>query len=156
MHPSYKHYTVFGNSKYIVNKSYKLLIYCYILANNGSSSLSTNPNPNMAGSGIASNRSSSVQYSMFYWLFIKVFDYIRWYRVSHGKMTNVRSPMAMDFVDLFNSFRTSECSSDSTIFAPNALNLPWDKVEKVLEDSLDWIPSPSAKIQIIGGKVYLR
>ena len=71
-------------------------------------------------------------------------------------MTNVRSPMAMDFVDLFNSFRTSECSSDSTIFAPNALNLPWDKVEKVLEDSLDWIPSPSAKIQIIGGKVYLR
>ena len=32
------------------------------------------------------------------------------------------------------------------------------KVEKILEDSLDLIPSqlPSVKIQIIGGKVYLR
>ena len=32
------------------------------------------------------------------------------------------------------------------------------KVEKISEDSLDSIPSPSpsAKIQIIGGKVYLR
>ena len=32
------------------------------------------------------------------------------------------------------------------------------KVEKILEDSLDSIPSPSpsVKIQIIGGKVYLR
>ena len=29
------------------------------------------------------------------------------------------------------------------------------KVEKIYEDSLDLIPSPSAKIQIIGGKVYL-
>ena len=31
------------------------------------------------------------------------------------------------------------------------------KVEKILEDSLDSIPSPSTsmKIQIIGGKVYL-
>ena len=33
-----------------------------------------------------------------------------------------------------------------------------DKVEKILEDSLDSnpSPSPSVKIQIIGGKVYLR
>ena len=33
-----------------------------------------------------------------------------------------------------------------------------NKVEKVLEDSLDSIPSPSTsvKIQIIGGKVYFR
>jgi hypothetical protein len=33
-----------------------------------------------------------------------------------------------------------------------------DKVEKILKDSLDLIPSPSisVKIQIIGGKVYLR
>ena len=30
------------------------------------------------------------------------------------------------------------------------------KVEKIQEDSLDSIPSPSMKIQIIGGKVYLR
>ena len=32
------------------------------------------------------------------------------------------------------------------------------EVEKILEDSLDSIPSPSpsVKIQIIGGKVYLR
>ena len=32
------------------------------------------------------------------------------------------------------------------------------KVEKIYEDSLDSIssPSPSVKIQIIGGKVYLR
>ena len=30
------------------------------------------------------------------------------------------------------------------------------KVEKILEDSLDSFPSPSVKIQIIGGKVYLR
>ena len=30
------------------------------------------------------------------------------------------------------------------------------KVEKIWEDSLDLIPSPSAKIQIISGKVYLR
>ena len=32
------------------------------------------------------------------------------------------------------------------------------KVENIKEDSLDSIPSPShsAKIQIIGGKVYLR
>ena len=33
-----------------------------------------------------------------------------------------------------------------------------DKVENIEEDSLDSIPSPSpsVKIQIIGGKVYLR
>ena len=33
-----------------------------------------------------------------------------------------------------------------------------DKVEKIQEDSLDSIPSPSpsVKIQINGGKVYLR
>ena len=32
------------------------------------------------------------------------------------------------------------------------------KVEKIEEDTLEWIPSPSpsVKIQIIGGKVYLR
>ena len=30
------------------------------------------------------------------------------------------------------------------------------KVEKIQEDSLDSIPSPSVKIQVIGGKVYLR
>ena len=34
----------------------------------------------------------------------------------------------------------------------------WAKVEKIQEDSLDSIPSssPSVKIEIIGGKVYLR
>ena len=30
------------------------------------------------------------------------------------------------------------------------------KVEKIYEDSLDSILSPSVKIQIIGGKVYLK
>ena len=30
------------------------------------------------------------------------------------------------------------------------------KVEKVSEDSLDLIPSPSVEIQIIGVKIYLR
>ena len=30
------------------------------------------------------------------------------------------------------------------------------KVEKILKGSLDSIPSPSAKIQIIGWKVYFR
>ena len=30
------------------------------------------------------------------------------------------------------------------------------KVEKISEDSLDSFPSPSVKIQIIGGKVYLK
>ncbi len=30
------------------------------------------------------------------------------------------------------------------------------KVEKIEEDSLDFIQSPSVKVQIIGGKVYLR
>ena len=35
---------------------------------------------------------------------------------------------------------------------------PGGKVEKIQEDSLDSIPSPSpsVKIQIMGGKVYLR
>ena len=32
----------------------------------------------------------------------------------------------------------------------------YSKVEKVLKGSLDLIPSPSAKIQITGGKVCLR
>ena len=31
-----------------------------------------------------------------------------------------------------------------------------DKVKKILEDSLDSIPSPSVKIQIMGGKVGMR
>ena len=36
-------------------------------------------------------------------------------------------------------------------------NLPFEKkVETILEGSLDSIPSPSVKIQIKGGKVYLR
>ena len=30
------------------------------------------------------------------------------------------------------------------------------KVEKILKGSLDSIPSPSVKIQIMGGKVHLR
>ena len=30
------------------------------------------------------------------------------------------------------------------------------KVEKILKGSLDSIPSPSVKVQIIGGEVYLR
>ena len=33
---------------------------------------------------------------------------------------------------------------------------PIVKVEKILKDSLDLIPSPSVKIQIMGGKVSLR
>ena len=39
-----------------------------------------------------------------------------------------------------------------------AHNLDLDKVEKILKGSLDLIPSssPSVKIQIFGGKVYLR
>ena len=32
----------------------------------------------------------------------------------------------------------------------------YPKVEKILKNSLDSIPSPSVKIQIIGGKVCLR
>ena len=37
-------------------------------------------------------------------------------------------------------------------------SLELQKVEKIQEDSLDWMPSPlrSVKIQMIGGKVYLR
>ena len=31
-----------------------------------------------------------------------------------------------------------------------------DKIEKNLKGSLDWFPSPSVKIQIMGGKVRLR
>jgi hypothetical protein len=36
--------------------------------------------------------------------------------------------------------------------------MPTPKVEKISEDGLDLIPSPSpsVKIQIIGGKIYLR
>ena len=36
--------------------------------------------------------------------------------------------------------------------------LELDKVEKIYKDSLDLTlsPSPSVKIQIVGGKVYLR
>ena len=30
------------------------------------------------------------------------------------------------------------------------------KVEKILKNNLDLIPSPSSKIQIMGGKVWLR
>ena len=33
--------------------------------------------------------------------------------------------------------------------------LPLFKVEKILKGNLDFIPSPSVKIQIMGGKVYL-
>ena len=40
----------------------------------------------------------------------------------------------------------------------NSREQTFRKVEKIFEDSLDSIPSPSpsVKIQIIGGKVYLR
>ena len=34
-------------------------------------------------------------------------------------------------------------------------NIFFPKMENIYEDSLDLIPSPLAKIQIIGGKVYL-
>ena len=30
------------------------------------------------------------------------------------------------------------------------------KVEKIVKGSLDWIPSPSPSVKIMGGKVYLR
>ena len=36
------------------------------------------------------------------------------------------------------------------------LSFPFYKVKQILEDSLDSIPSPSVKIQIMGGKVGLR
>ena len=38
----------------------------------------------------------------------------------------------------------------------NQLHRPLCKVEKILKGSLDSIPSPSVKIQIMGGKVCLR
>ena len=49
----------------------------------------------------------------------------------------------------------AELSSDNLRFV---LNVLVSKVEKIEEDSLDSIPSPSpsVKIQFIGGKVYLR
>ena len=45
-------------------------------------------------------------------------------------------------------------SSDDAL--KKKLTIRFIKVEKILEDSLDWIlsPSPLVKIQIIGGKVY--
>jgi hypothetical protein len=36
------------------------------------------------------------------------------------------------------------------------LSFPFYKVKQILEDSLDSIPSPSVKIQIMGGNVGLR
>ena len=39
----------------------------------------------------------------------------------------------------------------SALFSPSIV-----KVETILKDSLDLIPSPSVKIQIMGGKVCLR
>ena len=46
----------------------------------------------------------------------------------------------------------------SNFFGPSyfVTALLFRKIEKILEDSLDLISSPSLKIQIIVGKVYLR
>ena len=48
-------------------------------------------------------------------------------------------------------------------FMLTAVRIVWNtrsdrtiKVENFLKGSLDSIPSPSVKIQIIGGKIYLR
>ena len=53
-------------------------------------------------------------------------------------------------------FRISEIMSceDSAIFFANLAQLI--KVEKILKGSLDWMPSPSVKIQTLCGKVCLR
>ena len=53
-------------------------------------------------------------------------------------------------------FRISEIMSceDSAIFFANLAQLI--KVEKILKGSLDWMPSPSVKIQPLCGKVCLR
>ena len=51
----------------------------------------------------------------------------------------------------WEEWRMESADGNSSIEVPG-------KVEKIQEDSLDLIssPSPSVKIQIIGGKVYLR
>ena len=41
-------------------------------------------------------------------------------------------------------------------FMKNNFGILLSKVEKILKGSLDLIPSPSVKIQVIGGKIYLK
>ena len=52
--------------------------------------------------------------------------------------------------------KTCKITKKHTLFQSGVCHLLYVKVEKILEDSLDSIQSPSVKIQIIGGKVDLR
>ena len=63
--------------------------------------------------------------------------------------------------DIRDSLLIGLCNSLTSLYAGVVVFLILGflaKVEKIYEDSLDLIPSssPSVKIQIIGGKVYLR
>ena len=60
-----------------------------------------------------------------------------------------------DAVKVLYALRKDEESVSGQVFFTLAIVV---KVEKILKDSLDLIPSPSTsvKIQIMGGKVFLR
>ena len=51
-----------------------------------------------------------------------------------------------------------QSADNSSLSESTATEKDYSKVEQILEDSLDLIPSPSSlvKIQIMGWKVYLR
>ena len=59
-------------------------------------------------------------------------------------------------------WKCTTCSQSKTQFLWWDLNGYWmigeniDEVEKIKEDSLVSVPSPSVKIQNIGGKIYFR
>ena len=55
-----------------------------------------------------------------------------------------------------NRRRERDIFSMSIVFLGDIYKQLIDKVEKILKGSPDLISSPSVKIQIIGGKAYLR
>ena len=65
----------------------------------------------------------------------------------HGVIVWERDLMGQHTIHLRNYNNQIHYKADISYFV---------KVEKIEEDSLDSIPSPSVKIQIFGGKLYLR
>ena len=73
-----------------------------------------------------------------------------------AKLYNRGSRESRDSLKSKNIFGFDLFRNYQNILVKARTNISLHKVEKILKGSLDWIPSPSVKIQIMGGKVCLN
>ena len=81
-----------------------------------------------------------------------------WTKIGNFDRSDVQAAHPGGKVEVTERLKLAKLQFSTTLWAFILYEGAYCKVEKILKGSLDLIPSPSpsVKIQIIGGKVYLR